>query len=131
MIVQAFVSHLKDDAPLMALVNGIWPHFIPAGQDAPAVTYAVDSELFDQQLQGLGTYRRIVFDVNCFAESYEDALAIQAAVEAALVDYRGVLGNTSPEIFADHIRIENRFPDDYELDTRLRRVAAQYLIGYT
>ncbi len=130
MIVQAFVSHLKAEPTITSLVGGIYPQVIPQGKDAPAITYNLDDETVQRLLEGVGTYRSAIFDVNCWSKRYSDALAIGDAVEKALTDYRGQLGDTSPAIMADHIRLERRLPDDYESDTKLRRVSLQFFIGY-
>lgn len=130
MIVEALYDHLTADGALSALVNGVFPHVIPEDQQPPAVTFRQGSDERDQQLDGQGAYRKAIFDIDCWSLRYDDALKIADAVEASLIDYRGILGTTSPSIDADHIRLERRGPDLLETDTEFYRVPLQILIGY-
>ncbi len=131
MIVQAFYEHLAADAGIAALVSGkIYPFIIPQGQDAPAITYSQQSDAYDQLLTNTGTIKWALFDIDCWAFRYEDAIAAADAVESACVNYRGRLGTVSPSISADHIRLERRGPDLFENPTELYRVPLQLFVGY-
>ncbi len=131
MIAQAFYSHLNSDPALSKLINGISPHVIPQGKDAPWITYAIDDEEQQSLLAGQsGAYRTTTFDVNCWATKYDDALAIETAVRARLIDHVGPMGTTSPAVIVDHVRLERRLPDGYETDTNLRRISLQFVVGH-
>lgn len=131
MIQEALVSHLRADATLSALVNGIWPSVIPQGENAPGIVYTVEDEIRDRRLDGTeGPYFIAIIECNCYAPVYADAIAIANALQSALIDYRGQLGSTVPVVTADHIRLDRRLPDEYEGDTDYRRISLQFLIGY-
>jgi hypothetical protein len=131
MIEQAFYEHVSADAGISALIsNRIYPFNIPHGVDADAVTYNLAGSDRTRTMGGESTYIRAIFDVDCWSNTYAGAIAIADAIEAALVDYRGQLGSTSPPVDADHIRLERRGPDQFEPDTELHRVVLQFLVGY-
>ena len=131
MIEQAFYEHLTNDAGIAALVSDrIFPETIPANQEPPAITYGFDFSYRSHTMGGQGQYRRDLLVVNCWSLRMSEAIAIANAVEAALVDYRGQLGSSSPAVEADHIRVERRGPYLFEADTELYRVPLQFLIGY-
>lgn len=130
MIIQALKSHLEADSAVAALIEGVYPIVIPETASPPCITYTVDDDVRERTLGGEGPYRMVYFDLNYWAEKYATAIAIAAAVENALIDYRGTLGATSPSITVDHLRLERRLPDDFEADTKLWRVSEQFVIGY-
>ena len=129
MIVEAFVSHLKANAPLMALCRWIYPHEIPKETEPPALVFALDEDERIQTLAGQAAYRQALMSVDCYTLRELDSHSLADAVESALIGFRGTFGTTSPIIDVDHIRLERRFSDK-ETSTGFYRVSMQFFIGY-
>jgi hypothetical protein len=92
MIGAAAYRHLKADAGVQAQCKWIYPAVIPQGKPAPAIVYGVEQDEPLRTMDGASLYREARLDLDCYATKYVDAQAIADAVEDALTDYRGLLG---------------------------------------
>ncbi len=107
----------------------IYPNVIPLGVEAPAIVYGVDTDERERTLSGQGSYRMARVSLDVYAPQYDDAHTIADALESALVDYAGQLGEAALGIEVDHLRQERR-SDLYENSTDYHRVSLQFSIGY-
>ena len=129
MIIEALYSRLKAYADLTAITTGIFPQFIPEGEDAPAVVYALARDEPAPMLDGPSDDRTALFNIDCYSLQYAQAHTMADAVEAALAGFRGTLGTSTPAISADNIRLERKL-DLFETATKLNRVSMQFSIFY-
>lgn len=131
MIHQAVYEHLSADSSVTALCSAIYAVARPLDTGAPFMVLTLEDDRRERLVDGSqGGYRHAIFSVDCYDTQLADVIAIADAVESSLVDYRGLLGSTSPQVTADHIRVERRGPHIHESDTRLHRVPLEFFMGY-
>lgn len=129
MIVESFHSHLKADVGVSAIVDKIWPHWIPLDAAMPAISYRMDADDRQYILDGESSLKTALFDVECWSDSYLEAHQLANAVESALSGHTGAFGVLSPADTVDHIRLERKF-ELAETDTKLYRVSMQFFVAY-
>jgi hypothetical protein len=106
----------------------VYPSPLPQGCTLPAVTYQRVAGRSVQSLTGLSGCAMPRMQVDCWAETYDVAQEIAQAVKGWLVGVagRGYQGTV------DGVRVQGaRFLDDedqYERDTKLHRVRADYVV---
>lgn len=131
MIVESFFSHLNADAALTALVvSRIFPLEIPDGEVVPAVVYAVDGDDRDPTLDGPGSLKVALFDVDAYDLTYAGAHTLADTLETLLENFSGNFGTLSPPDVVDHTRLERRFDRPFEQATGRYGVNLQFLIAY-
>ena len=129
MIVESFHSHLAADGGVSAIVDRIWPHWIPLDADMPAISYRMDADDRQYLLDGESSLKTALFDVECWSDSYREAHRLADAVESSLSGHTGAFGTLSPIDTVDHIRLERKF-ELAETDSKLYRVSMQFFVAY-
>lgn len=78
-------AHLIGDAAIAALISTrVYPVKLPQGCQLPAIRYKIISNV---PLQGIATDHAMPkarMQIDCWADEYDDVLALRAAVKAAL-----------------------------------------------
>ena len=120
---------LLDDPAVAALVGDrVTPMKQQQGGALPAIVFQGISRVPDQPtLAGAVTRVPIRLQLSLWAESYDGARALAAAVEARLDGFSGQNGDGTGLRF---VRLLNMV-DDYEPETKLYRVIADYRVIHT
>ena len=92
------VARLKATAGVTALIGTgdaarVRPQRLRQGEGLPAITYLVASDSLENHSTGATTTREKRIQVNCLAASYDGAIALAAAVEAALSGWNDADGD--------------------------------------
>ena len=88
----ALVDHLRSQADLAALVGmRIHPDYFPQNEQLPAIAYTLEDEQPEHTLEGPSGMRRAVYQVNVWASSRREAMAVARAAAAALDGFRGAM----------------------------------------
>lgn len=126
---QDFRAYLKTSNLVMSLLaspDAIYPQFLPAKRNYPALTYAQDANddigLLEGSNSGLHT---ALISVDVWHYDYILSHRIADALRTVLVGYRGAFGSVT----VDKIRCDREL-DLYEYDTGLNRVSLQFFIAY-
>lgn len=125
MIVESFFTFLGSQSGVVALCPQIFPFVIPQGIVPPAITFSLDSDDRQPLLDGVGSLRTALIEVNAWSLDHQNAHQIAEAIEAALANHRGAFGAKT----AEQIRLERKF-ELLESDTGLYRVSQQFFIAY-
>lgn len=125
-IKRALYQCLLGHAGLAALVgNRIYPNRAPQNCAMPAVVYQQVSDRRTYAKDGYAGLAWPLFQISCYAETYEQAEAVRAQVEAAL--------HACPSAFdvlvVETVRLEGA-TDQYEDGPGLHRVILQVRICY-
>ena len=112
-IEEALYTRLSGHAGLTALVSTrIYPVKLPQNPVYPAVTYESRGGGAVQQSMGVTTgIRRPIFQIACFADTYDSACSVGAQVQAALSRYRATVGGI---VIQDILETDE--PDDFWTD---------------
>jgi hypothetical protein len=95
---------LKSDPEVSAIVNGrVFPVMIPQGETIPSVTYQRISSVHEHTLQGYAHVENPRIQVDCWAETYNEAKSLFYAVKMAIF--------ASPLLTATLISDEDIFED--------------------
>lgn len=93
MIEQGIYSLLRNDAGVAALAGTrVFPVLLPESPTLPALTYQVVGGSSDQTFETSG-YQRLRVQLDCWGESYADAVTLRAAVSKAVDGYQGPLSD--------------------------------------
>jgi hypothetical protein len=85
-------DYLLEQPAISALIGDrVYPVRLPQGVTLPAVTYQRVAGGEDLTHSGAGPARALV-QVDCWANGYDAALTLAAAVRAALAGHRGAMG---------------------------------------
>lgn len=124
-------AFLSADAGVSALVGSrIYPLVIPdqvydAATLRPCLVYAIQSVDRTKTFCGTVALQRVTVSVDCYAKVYVDAHALATAVETALLDFVGPMG----DVTISDIASENKF-DLTDLEPGLFRVALSFVVWY-
>lgn len=130
MLAEALYDHLTAASGVSGITTRIYPQIVPQNVTPPMVIYQFISEEVSLKFEGQSGYRQAVVQFDCYSSRYLEAVQLASAVESALVNFRGIMGTTSPAVDVDHVRLETRSSDLFETDTELHRVSMDFLIGY-
>lgn len=124
-IATSFYSYITAQSAITNITTEIYNGWVPQNGSFPALTFSVSDDIEEQTLDGIGSTRNAIFDVDCWATTLVAAEALAAAVKTALTDYYGAFGaNTVSYIY------KTRELHLIENDTDLRRVSLQFSILY-
>lgn len=130
-IQSSLYAFLSADAGVSALVsNRIFPLVVP-GQDFDEVTKRPCLVYAQQGVDRSKTFcetidlQQATFSIDCYAKTYAAAVSLSAAVETALLDYKGPMGDQE---IAD-VALQNKF-DLMDLEPGLFRVALSFVIWH-
>lgn len=125
------VSYLKAYAGLTALVSTrVYPFMIPQGATLPCVTYQrIDTPryLAHGDAGATGTLARPRFQLNAWAATLSEAMAVAYQLRAALNGKTGSIGTSPNAVTVRAILVDNEM-QDYEPETELFRVITDYLV---
>lgn len=98
MIEQGLHAYLASVTAVRALLtaNGItriFPLVIPQGSSQPCVVYQLTSTTDTQTFCGTIALGRCVVQLDSYARTYPQAVAVAAALYDALIDYKGMMGS--------------------------------------
>jgi hypothetical protein len=87
---EALVDHLLNCPDIAALVaKRIYPDYFPQSEQLPAIAYTLEDESSQQTLQGPSGMREAVYQINVWADTRREVMAVAREVLAALNGYRG------------------------------------------
>ena len=125
---------LKADIGVTGIISDrIWAKVFPPatftarGADAPAITIDQISGARAQTHSVVPTLFLPRCQVNCWAWTRAQAVALSDAVEKALDAYRGTVGSVAVQ----SIVIEDNSPDDYRPDTQLFHIPLSARLALT
>ncbi|RLA58684.1 MAG: hypothetical protein DRQ89_15090 [Epsilonproteobacteria bacterium] len=104
-MIEHFIFALLDaDVPLTALIDSrIYPVQVPQNGTFPCAIYSVDEDEAEKSYDGQGTFQRVNFEIDAWADEHADAISTGAAVQTAMKNYRGTLAGVQ----VDTIYIES------------------------
>lgn len=126
MIEQGLFEYLSANAGVSALVDSrIYPSVMKQGVDMPVVVF---SRIGSQRSRTFCATDSLVlgtFQLDCYDRGYLKAVQLAAAVRSALVDYAGLMGDTT----VNQVSLESEFDTD-DPEPGLYRVSQTYSIWY-
>lgn len=78
----------------------IFPGFVPQGQALPAIRYNRLATSYSVHLTGVTSIAEVVFQVDAYAATHDDAIALGECIRASLQNYRTLA--TDPEILGTY-----------------------------
>ncbi len=121
-VAAAIFSLLTGDTATAALVGDrVYPKVAPQSVVRPYVVYHKTTRRPQKTLDGFSLTRDL-WQIDAWSNTYDEAEAIAAAIEAVLEGFRGDAGGISLASSLD-----NAF-DDYEPDTTLHRQSLDFVI---
>lgn len=118
-------SRLTTDAPVVTLNDRrVWPLVVPQRvQSGSGIVYQVVSTV---DIDGDNRLRETRLQVRCWHETYDDAHALAAAVESALIGFADK--DQSPQLLCTELL--NKI-DDYEDDGERYAVVVDFTLFYS
>jgi hypothetical protein len=87
---EALVDHLLGRPGTAALVaTRIYPDYFPQSEQLPAIAYTLEDDSTQQTQQGPSGMREAVYQINVWAETRREVMAVAREVRSALDGYRG------------------------------------------
>ncbi len=87
---EALVDYLLGCPSIAALVaKRTFPDYFPESEQLPAIAYMLEDESTQQTLQGPSGMREVVYQINIWAETRREVMAVAREVLVALNGYRG------------------------------------------
>jgi len=123
---EALVDHLLGQAGLTALVaTRIYRDYFPQDEQLPAIAYTLEDDSSQHTQQGPSGMREAVYQVNIWADTRREVMAVAREVRSALDGYRGAFKDIPiPGIFLDSLSRER------DSDTGAFCVSMRFTIHY-
>jgi hypothetical protein len=87
---EALVDYLRSQVELTTLVgNRIFPDCFSQGEQLPAIAYTLEDDLSQRTLCGPSGLRSAVYQINVWADTRREAMAVARLVRAALDLFHG------------------------------------------
>ena len=87
---EALVDYLLGRPGIAALIaKRIFPDYFPQSEQLPAIAYTLEEDSSQQTLQGPSGMRAAIYQVNVWAETRREVMAIAREVRSVLDGYRG------------------------------------------
>jgi hypothetical protein len=87
---EALVDHLLAQPGLAALVTRrIFPDYFPQSEQLPAIAYTLEDDSSQQTQQGPSGMREVVYQINVWADTRREVMAVAREVRSALDGFRG------------------------------------------
>jgi hypothetical protein len=87
---EAFVDYLLGCPGIAALVGTrIHPDYFPQSEQLPAMAYTLEDDSSQQTLQGPSGMREAIYQINIWADTRREVMAVTREVRLALDGYRG------------------------------------------
>ena len=123
---EALVDHLLGQAGLTALVaTRIYPDYFPQDEQLPAIAYTLEDDSSQHIQQGPSGMREAVYQVNIWADTRREVMAVAREVRSALDGYQGAFKDIPiPGTFLDSLSRER------DSDTGAFCVSMRFTIHY-
>jgi hypothetical protein len=93
---EGLVDYLLSRPGIAALVSKrIFPDFFPQSEQLPAIAYTLEDDSSQQTLQGPSGMRAAIYQINIWAETRREAMAVARELRLALDGYRGAFKDIS------------------------------------
>jgi hypothetical protein len=87
---EAVVDYLLGCPGVAALVSRrIFPDYFPQSEQLPAIAYTLEDDSSQQTLQGPSGMRAAIYQINIWAETRREVMAVARELRLALDGYRG------------------------------------------
>ena len=87
---EAVVDYLLGQPGIAALVaRRIYPDYIPQDEQLPAIAYTLEDESSRQTQQGPSGMREAIYQINIWADTRREVMAVAREILVALNGYRG------------------------------------------
>jgi hypothetical protein len=87
---EALVDYLLGRPGIAALIaKRIFPDYFPQSEQLPAVAYTLEDDSSQPTLQGPSGMREAVYQINVWADTRREVMAVAREVRSALDGYRG------------------------------------------
>jgi len=87
---EALVDYLLGQPGIAALVTKrIFPDFFPQSEQLPAIAYTLEDDSSQQTLQGPSGMRAAIYQINIWAETRREVMAVAREVRLAIDGHRG------------------------------------------
>lgn len=126
MIESGLRSYLINHPSVGSLVGTrVYPLTLPQGVVLPAITYQQISGPREQAYDGPSALAHPRFQLDCWAETYGEAVGLARAVRQALDGYQGLMGGVAVR----DVVIDNEL-DGYEPETALWRRTIDVIVWH-
>ena len=87
---EALVDYLLGCPGIAALIDRrIFPDYFPQSEQLPAIAYTLEDDSSQQTLQGPSGMREAIYQINIWADTRREVMAVAREVRMALDGYRG------------------------------------------
>jgi hypothetical protein len=87
---ESLVDHLLGQPGIAALViKRIFPDYFPQSEQLPAIAYTLEDDSSQQTQQGPSGMREAVYQINIWADTRREVMAVAREVRSSLDGYRG------------------------------------------
>jgi hypothetical protein len=87
---EALVDYLLGQPGIAALVaKRIYPDYFPQSEQLPAIAYTLEDDSSQQTQQGPSGMREAVYQINVWADTRREVMAVAREVRSALDGFRG------------------------------------------
>ena len=87
---EALVDYLLGQPDIASLVTRrIFPDFFPQDEQLPAIAYTLEDDCSQQTQQGPSGMRQAIYQINIWAETRREAMAVAREVRYSLDGYKG------------------------------------------
>jgi hypothetical protein len=87
---EALVDYLLGRPGIAALVSKrLFPDYFPQSEQLPAIAYTLEDDSSQQTQQGPSGMRAAIYQINIWAETRREVMAVAREVRLALDGYRG------------------------------------------
>jgi hypothetical protein len=87
---EALIDYLLGRPGIAALVaKRIFPDFFPQSEQLPAIAYTLEDDSSQHTLQGPSGMRAAIYQINIWAETRREVMAVARELRIALDGYRG------------------------------------------
>ncbi len=123
---EALVDYLLGRPGIAALVaRRIFPDYFPQSEQLPAIAYTLEDDSSQQTLQGPSGMREAIYQINIWADTRREVMAVALEVRSALDGYRGAFNDiTISGVFLDSLSRER------DSDTGAYCVSMRFTIHY-
>jgi len=92
---EALVDYLLGQPGIAALTaKRIYPDYFPQDEQLPAIAYTLEDDSSQQTQQGPSGMREAIYQINIWADTRREVMAVACEVRSALDGYRGAFKDT-------------------------------------
>jgi len=126
---QAIYERLTSDAAVVALIeNRIYPQAAPQNAEKPYVTYRIVAAVDSENFEGSDELLMRRYEFTSYAQLYDEARAIVAAVKQSLQAFQGMMGSCD----VDSIQFSDgdAGSDSYDDDEKTHQTTIDFRVFY-